>query len=210
MHGINLDHLAICTLGKVDDITSILKELSADLVIIDSFAAVMPNEETMESEYRYKLLRKILREISEEITKSNTAVLLLNQTRKNMYLKDTTVGGISVLQWADLRVQLKSNGLIRTKLLPVGNSVLMEILDKNYPGKIKKITVPLMFETGYSKELDLLDTALSFSVIEREGAWYVYNDISLGKGRLASAHYLSNNSKIFAEIFHNTKKIALN
>jgi recombination protein RecA len=199
-HSIDKDRIAVCTLGGVEDIISITKELSPDLVIVDSLAAVVPEE----TQYRYILLRKMFREVNEVITESNTAALFLNQSRV-VFKKKVTVGGSSIEDWADLRIKLHSGGLIFRKFVPVGRIILMDLVSKTAP-ITRSIKTSMMFDTGYDTSLDLLDLAVKHDIILREGVYYRYHDLQLGAGRDSSAAFLKNNPPVYSQVYEQVLK----
>ena len=57
-----------------------------------------------------------------------------------------------------------------------------------------------MYNEGISISGDILDTGLTFGVIQKAGNSYSYGDIKLGVGRENAKRYLKENNKLIKEI----------
>ena len=57
-----------------------------------------------------------------------------------------------------------------------------------------------MFNSGISKESDIIDIASELGLIQKSGAFYSFNDIKLGQGKENVRLFLSENSEISSQI----------
>jgi recombination protein RecA len=60
----------------------------------------------------------------------------------------------------------------------------------------KKVEVDLLFDQGISKELDLLDAAIHYNVIEKSGAWLLFDGANIAQGREQAIQVLREDSVI--------------
>jgi recombination protein RecA len=57
-----------------------------------------------------------------------------------------------------------------------------------------------MYDSGISREGDLLDLAIDDKIVEKSGAWVNYGDMRLGQGRENAKQYLRDNPQLLEEI----------
>ncbi|HRY84877.1 MAG TPA: recombinase RecA, partial [Candidatus Cloacimonadota bacterium] len=107
------------------EITEILVRSSAvDLIIIDSVAALVPKAEIEGSMgdthvgLQARLMSQALRKLTAIVSKSNTAVLFINQTRMKIGVPafvnpETTTGGMALKFYSSVRMEVRSAGAIK-------------------------------------------------------------------------------------------------
>jgi len=52
----------------------------------------------------------------------------------------------------------------------------------------------------------LLDVAITYDILKRQGAWFSYGDMKIGQGRESARTFLKENPKITAEIEKKVKE----
>ena len=57
-----------------------------------------------------------------------------------------------------------------------------------------------MYNEGISTTGDVLDLAAANDIVAKAGAFYKYNDETIGQGREAAKQYLKDNPKVLSEI----------
>ena len=57
-----------------------------------------------------------------------------------------------------------------------------------------------MFSEGISKELELLDAAISNNVIVQSGSWFSFNDAKIAQGRDQALQFLKTNKDAFEQV----------
>jgi RecA/RadA recombinase len=195
--GINKDRIFFCNCGT-KELPDILSEVfdsnPPDLLVLDSLAAFTPENETLDSEFRYKLLRKIIRQLNSIVIEHEIALLVLNQEREKIGGPPITVGGRSVCEWVDKRIKLRSKDAINTDYVRTGTLIEFEVEDK-FINENKVAEASLFYSSGFNEELCLLDTALSLEVVNRVGGYYFFEDINLGKGRYLASKSIKGDLK---------------
>jgi recombination protein RecA len=87
----------------------------------------------------------------------------------------------------------------------VGNRVRVKVVKNKVAPPFKQTEFDLMYGQGISYEGDILDLAVSGSIIEKTGAWFSYGDMKIGQGRENSKQFLIHNNDILAEIIDKVK-----
>src|SRR3970282_1542407 len=58
----------------------------------------------------------------------------------------------------------------------------------------------ILYGSGISREGELLELGVAHGVLEKSGAWYIYNDDRLGQGKDNAREFLTENSALAREI----------
>ena len=65
-----------------------------------------------------------------------------------------------------------------------------------------------MFNSGISREGDILDLGVAKDIIKKSGAYYSYGDIRLGQGRENAKEFLLENTELCQKIEQEIRSIA--
>ena len=57
-----------------------------------------------------------------------------------------------------------------------------------------------MYDEGISREGSIIDAALNYNVIRKEGAWFSYGEQKIGQGKENTRSFLKQNPKLLSEI----------
>ncbi len=82
----------------------------------------------------------------------------------------------------------------------VGNRTRVKVVKNKIAPPFKEAEFDQMFLQGISREGDVLDLASNIGVIVKSGAWYSYNDATIGRGRENTKAYLRENPQILDEV----------
>jgi recombination protein RecA len=66
----------------------------------------------------------------------------------------------------------------------------------------------LMFESGISREGDILDLGVKTGLIQKSGAWFQYGEQKLGQGREAAKAFLRGDSALSQELEKKLREVA--
>ena len=119
---------------------------------------------------------------------------------------ETTPGGRAMKFYSAMRVRMKKKKLIEQDGEPIGIRAEMNVVKNKTAPPSRKAEYELFFETGFSKESDLLEAALEKGVCTKKGSWLFYNktekeQVQLGQGSLAVIKLLGDNPELFEEIW---------
>jgi len=216
--GIDIDNLIISQPDYGEQALDIAEMLvrsgAVDIIVIDSVAALVPKAE-LEGDMgdshmglQARLMSQALRKLTPVVHKSKTVLIFINQIRQNIGAlpfasKETTTGGKALKFYASLRLDVRRVAGLKKNDLQIGNRVAVKVVKNKVAPPFKRVEVDLLFNEGISKELDLLDAALHFEVIQKSGAWFSYKDAKIAQGRDQALQYLREKEHfdaVFAEV----------
>jgi recombination protein RecA len=159
-------------------------------------------------------MSQALRKITASVSKSNAAVIFINQLRMKIGVMfgnpETTTGGNALKFYSSLRLEIRSSGRIEQTIdgnkERIGNRVTVKVVKNKIAPPFKVAEFDIIFNEGISYEGDLLDLAAKHSVVRKAGAFYSYNEQVIGQGRDNARQFLKNNKEITNAISEEVKK----
>lgn len=187
-----------------------------DLVIVDSVEGLVPRAE-LEGEQgeshmglKARMMGQGLRKIKDAVAKSKTAVIFVNQLRKNITPygpPEVTTGGEALKFWSSIRMDVRSKEVIkegdqqvglRTRAKVKKNKTAAAFLEgcfDIYTGNCK------CHRAGIDQGADVLDVGVEHGVIEKSGgAWFSIGGEKLAQGRDNSAQMILANPELHQSI----------
>lgn len=195
--GVNTDDLLISQPDYGEqalDIAEILVRSGAvDALVIDSVAALAPKAE-IEGEMgdahvglQARLMSQALRKLTGVISKSQTAVIFINQIRMKIGVMfgspETTPGGTALKFYASVRLDIRKVGSIKDGQETVGSRTRVKVVKNKLAPPFKEAEFDIIHGQGISREGDVLDLATEKGIVERLGTWYSFRGDRLGQGR---------------------------
>jgi len=195
-------------------VETLVRSSAIDLIVIDSVAALVPRAEIEGSMgdthvgLQARLMSQALRKLTSIISKSNTAVIFINQTRMKIgvpaYVNpETTTGGVALKFYSSVRIEVRRIGSIKkigAEAEIVGNRTRIKIVKNKFAPPFKKVEVPIIFGKGISSLGILIDIAAQNDIIKKSGSWFSYGDMKIGQGSEKVKEFLQENDEIFQEI----------
>ncbi len=197
------------------EITETLVRSSAvDLIVVDSVAALVPRQEiegNMGDSHiglQARLMSQALRKLTAIVSKSNTAVIFINQTRMKIGAPpfvnpETTTGGVALKFYSSLRIEVRNAGAIKDPAAEnqiIGNRTRVKIVKNKFAPPFKTVEFPIIFGQGISHMDILLDMATNHDIIKKSGSWYSYKEDKLGQGADKTKQFLMDSPQLRAEI----------
>ena len=185
------------------------------MIVVDSVAALVPRAE-LEGDMgdshmglQARLMSQALRKLTGTVSRSNTTVIFVNQIREKIGVMfgnpETTPGGRALKFYSSIRMEIRRITTLKDGGESVGNRVRVKVVKNKVAPPFKQTEFDLMYGQGISFEGDILDLAVSGSIIEKTGAWFSYGDMKIGQGRENSKQFLKDNNDILAEIIDKVK-----
>lgn len=200
------------------DITEMLVRSGAvDLIVIDSVAALVPKAE-LEGDMgdthvglQARLMSQALRKLTPVVHKSKTVIIFINQLRSTINSlpfasKETTTGGNALKFYASIRLDVRRIASLKKNDVHFGNRIVVKVVKNKVAPPFKRVELDLLFTEGISKELDLLDAALFYQVIEQSGSWYSFEGTKFAQGREQVLVNLKENKDLSEKIELEVKK----
>jgi recombination protein RecA len=213
--GVKIDDLYISQPGSGEEALGIAEELvrsqGVDLVVIDSVAALVPRAE-IEGEMgdshvglQARLMSQALRKLVGVISKSNTAVVFINQLREKVGIifgsPEVTPGGRALKFYSSVRIDLRKGEAIKQGQDVVGTRVRARVVKNKLAPPFRSAEFDIMYNIGgISKDGDIIDLGTASGVIKKSGTFFTYGDIKLGQGRENTREYLLQHPETAYEI----------
>jgi len=213
--GVKIDELYLSQPDNAEQALSILETFvnsgGADLIIIDSVAALSPKAEIdgdMEDQQvglQARLLSKALRKITVPARTNNVAVVFINQLRANIGVmgygpKEITPGGNALKFYASMRIDLRRKSSMKKGDTFIGNVVKVKTAKNKLAAPFREGDIEIYFGEGISKWAEILNRAEKLNIVNKAGAWYSYNGDKIGQGKENTIIFLKENIAIFDEI----------
>jgi recombination protein RecA len=212
--GVKLDDLLISQPDSGEQALQIAEMLvrsnAVDLIVIDSVAALVPRAE-IEGEMgdshmglQARLMSQALRKLTGIISRSKTSMIFINQVRDKIGVMfgnpETTPGGKALKFYASMRLDIRRIATLKKGEDAIGNRVKVKVVKNKVAAPFKTAEFDILFDEGISRSSSILDLAVNQQVIEKSGAWMLYNQEKLGNGRDAARLFLKENPTLLEEI----------
>ena len=212
--GVDIDNLYISQPDSGEQALEIAETMvrsgAIDIVVIDSVAALVPKAE-IDGEMgdshvglHARLMSQALRKLTAVISKSNCAVVFINQLREKVGIMfgnpETTTGGRALKFYSSVRMDVRRIESLKQSGEVIGNRTRIRVVKNKIAPPFKEAEFDIMFGKGISYVGDVLDLAAKCDVINKSGAWYNYNGNKIGQGRENSKAYLLAHPEILEEV----------
>ena len=212
--GVNTDDLLISQPDFAEQALEICEYLvrsgAIEILVLDSVAALVPKVE-LEGDMgdahvglQARLMSQALRKLTAAINKSHCAVLFINQIREKVGIiwgnPETTPGGRALKFYSSLRIDLRKTESIKKGTDIIGSRVKARIVKNKVAPPFKVAEFDIMFNSGISKESDIVDIGAELGIIQKSGAFYSFNEIKLGQGKENVKSFLSENVEVSSQI----------
>ena len=194
-------------------VETLVRSSAVDLIIVDSVAALVHKQE-IEGEMgdahvglQARLMSQALRKLTAIVSKSNTAVIFINQTRMKIGVPsfvnpETTTGGVALKFYSSVRLEVRFAGSIKLSADAdvIGAKTRVKVVKNKFAPPFKTVVFPIIFGEGISHLDILIDMGVELGIVKKSGSWFSYEDIKLGQGVEKSKDFLKENPEILAEI----------
>mgnify|MGYP001376453630 FL=1 len=212
--GVDIENLLVSQPDTAEQALEICEYLvrssAVDIVVIDSVAAMVPKAE-LEGDMgdthvglQARLMSQALRKLTASISKSNTAVVFINQIREKVGVfwgsPEVTPGGRALKFYSSVRIDLRRIESLKQGTEILGNRVRARVVKNKVAAPFKTAEFDIMFNEGISREGDLLDLAVENSIVKKSGAFYSFGEIQIGRGRENAKTFMKENPVLTDEI----------
>jgi len=188
----------------------LVRSNAIDVVVIDSVAALVPKAEIQgemgdsHMGLQARLMSQALRKLAGAISKSNTAVIFINQLREKVGVMfgnpEVTTGGRALKFYSSMRLDVRKIESIKSGDAVLGNRTRVKVVKNKVAPPFKQAEFDIMYGHGISREGDVLDCAVEAKIVEKAGSWYSFNGDRIGQGRENVKSFLTENKEILAQI----------
>ncbi|MBF0556072.1 MAG: recombinase RecA [Nitrospirae bacterium] len=189
---------------------TLVRSNALDIIVIDSVAALVPRAE-IEGDMgdqlpglQARLMSQALRKLTSAISKSNTAVIFINQIRHKIGVMygspETTTGGNALKFYSSLRLDIRKIDSIKVNQEVMGGRVRVKVQKNKVAPPFRQAEFDIYYNEGISKAGELVDIGADKGIIERAGTWYSYGSTKLGQGRDNAKKFLLDNEAVMSEV----------
>ena len=183
---------------------------AVDVIVVDSVAALTPKAE-IEGEMgepqmglQARLMSQALRKLTGNIKRTNTLVIFINQIRMKIGVMfgnpETTTGGNALKFYASVRMDIRRIGAIKKNEEVVGSETRVKVVKNKVAPPFRNAEFDIMYGEGISREGEILELGVIHNVVEKSGAWYIYNGDRLGQGKDNCREFLKEHPETAREI----------
>jgi len=183
---------------------------AVDVIVVDSVAALTPKAE-IEGEMgepqmglQARLMSQALRKLTSNIKRTNTLVIFINQIRMKIGVMfgnpETTTGGNALKFYASVRMDIRRIGAIKKGDEVIGSETRVKVVKNKVAPPFRNAEFDILYGEGISREGELLELGVNHGVVEKSGAWYIYNGDRLGQGKDNCREFLRENQAMAREI----------
>jgi recombination protein RecA len=212
--GVNVDELLISQPDTGEQAFDIAEQLirsnAVDCIVIDSVAALVPKAEIegeitdMQPGVQARLMSKALRRLTGDIKKSNTSVVFTNQLRQKIGVMygnpETTTGGMALKFYASVRLDVRRIQAIKAGGDVTGGRTRVRVTKNKVAPPFKECEFDIMFSEGISTLGDMLDVATQMAIVEKRGAFFLFEGTRIGQGRDNAKNYLTEHPDMVVKI----------
>ncbi|MCL0028884.1 recombinase RecA [Dehalococcoidia bacterium] len=212
--GLNLDDLLVSQPDSAEQALEICEYLvrssAVDVVVVDSVAALVPKAEIdgdmgdTHVGLQARLMSQALRKLTAAISRSNTAVIFINQIREKVGViwgsPETTPGGRALKFYSSVRVDLRRLESIKQAGEMVGSRIKARVVKNKVAPPFRVAEFDIMFNEGISKEGELIEIGTEMGVVKKSGSFYSFGELKLGQGRENAKDFLKDNLDTACEI----------
>lgn len=220
--GVDVDNLLISQPDSGEQALEIVETLvrsnAVDVVVVDSVAALTPKAE-IEGDMgdshmglQARLMSQALRKLTAIVSKTKTIVIFINQTRMKIGVffgnPETTTGGTALKFYSSVRIEIRRIGQLKQGDKIIGNRTKAKVVKNKVAAPFRIAEFDIMYNQGISMDGDILDQAVLFNVLEKNGNTVSYGEVKLGVGREACKAFLREHPEMMKELHAKTVEAA--
>lgn len=191
-------------------VESLVRSGNLDVIVIDSVAALTPKDEiegdmgAHQMGKQARLMSQAMRKLTAISAKSKTIIVFINQVRMKIGMvfgnPETTTGGKALKFYSSVRIDIRRIAQIKKGTEVMGGRHRAKIVKNKVAAPFRVAEFDLIFNEGISREGELLALGEKLGVVEKSGASYKFDDVSLGRGYDSARTFLRENKKVASAV----------
>ncbi len=212
--GVNINNLLISQPDSGEQalqiVETLVKSEKVGVIVVDSVAALTPRVE-IEGEIgdqhmglQARMMSQACRKLSGIVSKTNTMVIFLNQTRMKIGMvfgnPETTPGGMALKFYASVRINLTRTAQIKSGDEIIGNRVKAKVVKNKVAAPFRIAEFDIYYNEGISKSGDALRAGLLSGLIKQSGSFFTFEGQKIGQGTEVAKAFLKEHPEIIKKI----------
>ncbi|HLS84736.1 MAG TPA: recombinase RecA, partial [Burkholderiales bacterium] len=99
-----------------------------------------------------------------------------------------------------VRMDIRRIGSIKKGDEVIGSETRVKVVKNKVAPPFRNAEFDVMYGEGISREGEILELGVQYGVLEKSGAWYIYNSDRLGQGKDNCREFLKENPALAREI----------
>ena len=219
--GVKVKDLLISQPDSGEEALNILESLVRsniiDVIVVESVAALTPQKEIegeMGAQFmglQARMMSQALRKLTAISAKSRTMIIFINQLREKIGIMfgnpETTPGGRALKFYSSVRIDIRKIAQVKKGENIVGNRVRAKVVKNKVAPPFREAEFDIMFGEGISYEADVLNAAIKYGTVVKNGATYTMEGEKLGVGFDKVVEILKNDKKMLDSIKKKTEDV---
>jgi recombination protein RecA len=113
---------------------------------------------------------------------------------------ETTTGGNALKFYASVRMDIRRIGAIKKGDEVIGSETRVKVVKNKVAPPFRQAEFDILYGEGISRHGEMLELGVIHGVVEKSGAWYIYNGDRLGQGKDNCREFLRENPAMAQEI----------
>jgi recombination protein RecA len=188
---------------------ALIRSGEISVLVVDSVAALVPKAE-LDGEMgdshmglQARLMSQALRKLTGIVAKTDTILIFINQIRDKIGVMfgspETTTGGRALKFYASVRIDIRRIQQIKEGEVVVGARTKAKVVKNKVSPPATEAEGDLMYGQGIILSSDVLDCAISASIVEKSGAWITIFGERI-QGRSAAIRFLQQNPEVVKKL----------
>lgn len=195
---------------KALEITEALIKGGADIVVVDSVAALVPQAELdgdmgqAQMGLQARLMSQALRKLTGAVSQHKASLIFINQIRDKIGVMfgspETTTGGKALKFYASMRLDIRRKETKTIDDVKVLNIVRVKIVKNKVAAPFREAEVELVFGEGFSPYTELINLGVEKGLVEKSGTWYSIHGQRIGQGIEAAKQFVREHPDLEKEL----------
>lgn len=175
------------------------------MVVVDSVAALIPQVEVEKDMgesvmgVHARLMSQAMRKLTAPTSKSNTALVFVNQTRSKIGVMwgnpETTTGGVALKFYSSMRVRMAYTGKVKDGNQQVAAKGKLQVVKNKLAVPFKEAEFEIN-QSGIDDSGALIDMLVEKAIIVKAGSFYKFEDKVIAQGKRSLSKFLKEDGEI--------------
>ena len=99
-----------------------------------------------------------------------------------------------------MRLDIRRTGSIKKGEEVIGSETKVKVIKNKVSPPFKTAEFDILYGEGISREGEIIDMGVTARILEKSGAWYVYNGEKIGQGKDNAREFLRENQDVAIEV----------